>query len=308
MLLLDLGVFNKKQHTISIKEATVWSSIWILLACLFGAFIHYEFGVQKATEYFAAYLTEKSLSLDNIFVFVLIFSFYKIDEKQKHKILFWGIIGAVILRAIFIFIGVELIQITYLPTFELFGTTVRLNAILTIFGIILIVSGIKAFFLSNKKEGDKDYGDNILIRLMKKRFPVSSDTTQGKFFIVNADGIKYMTPLFLCLLTIELTDVVFAVDSIPAIFGITQDPIILYTSNIFAILGLRSLYFMLSSVINYFKRLGQGISAILLFIGIKMIVGGFYHIDPIISLSVIGGILFISIAWSIIEKRTKKGG
>jgi len=305
MLLLDLGVFNRKQHVIHFKEATIWSSIWIVVACLFGVFIYYEFGAQKTTEYFAAYLTEKSLSLDNIFVFVLIFAFYKIDEKQKHKILFWGILGAIVLRAIFIFLGVELIQITYLPEFILFDKIVRVNVILTLFGIILIVSGIKAFYSSDNKESNKDFSDNLLIRLLKKRFPLSNNTEPGTFFVIE-NGVKCMTPLFLCLITIELADVVFAVDSIPAIFGITQDPIILYTSNIFAILGLRSLYFMLSSVIVYFKRLGQGIALILLFIGVKMIIGGFYHIDPRISLSVIGGILLVAILWSIIEKKRSK--
>jgi len=187
----------------------------------------------------------------------------------------------------------------------LFGdVVVRLNVILTIFGIILIVSGIKAFSASDKKEDDKNFDDNFIVRLLKKRFPVSDDTSHGTFFVVE-NGTKCITPLLLCLITIELSDVVFAVDSIPAIFGITQDPIILYTSNIFAILGLRSMYFMVSAIIVYFKRLGQGISAILLFIGLKMLVGSVYHIDPLISLSVIGGILLISILWSIIEKNRK---
>ena len=301
MLLLDLGIFNRKQHIISTKEAAIWTSVWILIATLFGFFIMYEFGEVKATEYFAAYLTEKSLSLDNIFVFVIIFSFYNIDEKQKHKILIWGILGAIILRAIFIFLGVELIELTYLPDMEIFGELIKINVILTIFGIILIVSGIKTFLTDDKKD-DKDYGDNFIVRLLKKRFPVSNDVSHGTFFIIE-NGKKCITPLLLCLITIELSDVVFAVDSIPAIFGITQDPIILYTSNIFAILGLRSMYFMLASVIVYFKRLGQGISAILLFIGLKMIMGSFYHISAEVSLAVIMGILLISIVWSIIEKR-----
>ena len=300
MLLLDLGVFNKKQHIISTKEASIWTLIWIALACLFGVFIYYEYGGVKSTEYFAAYLVEKSLSLDNIFVFILIFSFYNIKEESRHKILFWGILGAVVFRAIFIFLGVELIQLTYLPEIVLFGISIKLNIILFLFGIILIIAGIKAFKTS-EKDKNKNYDNNIILRLLKKKFPVSNNATQGTFFVFE-NGVRCITPLFLCLVTIELSDIVFAVDSIPAIFGITQDPIILYTSNIFAILGLRSMYFMLASVIVYFKRLSQGISLILLFIGLKMIISGFYHIDPIISLFVIVGILLISIIWSIIEK------
>jgi tellurite resistance protein TerC len=304
MLLLDLGIFNKKQHVVSTKEATVWTLVWIGVSCIFGGFIFYEFGGELATQYFAAYLTEKSLSLDNIFVFVIIFSFFNIGDKSKHKVLFWGIIGAVILRAIFIFAGVGLIELTYLPDMSVLGFNVRLNILLMLFGIILIISGIKTL-AKDEKDENKDYGDNFIVRLLKKRFPVSNDVEHGTFFIIK-NGIRYITPLLLCMITIEISDVIFAVDSIPAIFGITQDPIILYTSNIFAILGLRSMYFMLSSMITYFKRLGIGISLILIFIGLKMLTSEFYHISSEISLCVILGIIVISILWSVIEKNNKK--
>jgi tellurite resistance protein TerC len=300
-LIFDLGVFNKKQHVLSTKEATIRTIIWITLALLFGVFIFYEFGMQKATEYFAAYLTEESLSLDNIFVFVLIFSYYKIPEKFKHDILFWGIIGAIVLRAIFIFVGVGLIQLTYLPPIELFGKEVMLNVLLMIFGVILIITGLKTFVV-HKEGDDKNFDDNFIMRMLKKRFPISTDIESGKFTIIE-NGKRCITPLLLCLITIELSDVIFAVDSIPAVFGITQDPIILYTSNIFAILGLRSMYFMLSSIIVYFKRLSFGISVILLYIGVKMLIAQIYHIDALISLSIIVSILLLSILWSIIEKR-----
>lgn len=300
-LILDLGVFNKKQHILSTKEATIWTLVWIVLALLFGVFIFYEFGSIKATEYFTAYLTEKTLSLDNIFVFVLIFSYYKVPEEFKHKILFWGIIGAVILRAIFIFVGVELIQLTYLPAIELFGEEVKFNILLIIFAVILILTGLKTF-VSDKENENKDFNDNFIMRMLKKHFSISNNIQSGRFTIIE-NGKRCITPLLLCLITIELTDVVFAVDSIPAVFGITQDPIILYTSNIFAILGLRSMYFMLSSIMVYFKRLSFGISVVLLYIGVKMLITQVYHIDALISLSIIISILLLSILWSIIEKK-----
>ena len=299
-LILDLGIFNKK-HVLSTKKATIWTLIWIALALLFGMFIFYQFGNVKATEYFAAYLTEKSLSLDNIFVFVLIFSYYKIPEELKHKVLLWGIIGAVILRAIFIFIGVELIKLTYLPQIELFGINTELNILLIIFGILLIATGIQTF-TANKENKDKNYNNNFIIRILKKYFHISDNISSGKFIIIQ-NGKHYITTLLLCLITIEISDIIFAIDSIPAVFGITSDPIILYTSNIFAILGLRSMFFVLSSIIIYFKRLSAGISVILLYIGIKMLVSQIYHIDAIISLFIIISILLISILWSILEKK-----
>lgn len=300
MLMLDLGIFNKKEHIISTKEAAIWTIIWIVISLAFGGFIYFEYGTEKAVEYFSAYLIEKSLSLDNIFVFVLIFTFYKIQEIHKHRILFWGIIGAILFRAIFIFSGLWLIELTYLPEISIFGTSIRINIVLFIFSIILIIAGIKA--LRKEKEETKDYGNNLGIKLLKKVFPVTNSSASGRF-IDKQNGIKYITPLALAMITIEMSDIIFAVDSIPAIFAISKDPIILYTSNIFAILGLRSMYFLLSNIINYFSKLKQGIAIILIFIGIKMFIADLYNIPSITSLIVIISIIIISIIASIISNK-----
>ena len=300
MLLLDLGVFNKKQHAISTKEAAIWTVVWIFLSLLFAGFIYYEFGAIKSIEYLSAYLIEKSLSLDNIFVFVLIFSFFNIQELHKHKILFWGIIGAVVFRAIFIFSGLWLIELTYLPEFTAFGASVKLNLLLVVFAIILIVAGIKSF--KSDEDENKDYSNNIGIRLLIKFLPVTEDSSSGNFIVIK-NGVKYMTPLFLAMITIEVSDIIFAVDSIPAIFAISKDPIILYTSNIFAILGLRSMYFLLASVIKYFSKLKEGIAVILIFIGVKMLIADFFHIPASISLFVIVAILLISVVASIVSNK-----
>ena len=298
MLLLDLGLFNKKEHIVSTKEAGIWTIVWISISLLFSVFINFEYSSEKALEFLSAYLIEKSLSLDNIFVFVLIFSFYKIEDIHKHKVLFWGILGAIVFRAIFIFSGLWLIELTYLPEVVIFGMPVRFNILLTIFAVILIVAGIKSFKPDEKEE--KDFGNNFVIRYIKKLFPVTDNCDSGRF-IEKKNGIKYITPLLLTMVTIELSDVVFAVDSIPAIFAISKDPIILYTSNIFAILGLRSMFFLLSNIINYFSSLKQGIAVILIFIGIKMLIDDFYSLSSLTSLIVIAGIIFISIILSLIK-------
>ena len=298
MLLLDVGLFNKKEHIVSTKEAGIWTIVWISFSLLFSVFINFEYSSEKALEFLSAYLIEKSLSLDNIFVFVLIFSFYKIEDIHKHKVLFWGILGAIVFRAIFIFSGLWLIELTYLPEVVIFGMPVRFNILLTIFAVILIVAGIKSFKPDEKEE--KDFGNNFVIRYIKKLFPVTDNCDSGRF-IEKKNGIKYITPLLLTMVTIELSDVVFAVDSIPAIFAISKDPIILYTSNIFAILGLRSMFFLLSNIINYFSSLKQGIAVILIFIGIKMLIDDFYSIYSLTSLIVIAGIIFISIILSLIK-------
>ena len=302
MLLLDLGLFNKKEHIVSTKEAGIWTIVWISISLLFSVFINFEYSSEKALEFLSAYLIEKSLSLDNIFVFVLIFSFYKIEDIHKHKVLFWGILGAIVFRAIFIFSGLWLIELTYLPEVVIFGMPVRFNILLTIFAVILIVAGIKSFKPDEKEE--KDFGNNFVIRYIKKLFPVTDNCDSGRF-IEKKNGIKYITPLLLTMVTIELSDVVFAVDSIPAIFAISKDPIILYTSNIFAILGLRSMFFLLSNIINYFSSLKQGIAVILIFIGIKMLIDDFYSISSLTSLIVIAGIIFISIILSLIKSNIK---
>ena len=259
MLALDLGVFHKKDEKISLKNATVWTFIWIFIGLLFGLFVWFELGPEKAIEYYLGYLIEKALSVDNIFVMILIFTTFNIDEKYYHRILFYGIIGAVILRFIFIFVAAALIH--------------RFEWILVIFGAILIYSAIKMFLERNKEE-TLDLETNKLIRFFKKRGLVTSEIKNHDFF-TRINGKLLVTPLFLVLIMIELADVVFAVDSIPAVFSVTRDPYIVFFSNIFAILGLRSLFFVVSNIMNRFKWLKYILILLLLFIGVKMIVAYF---------------------------------
>lgn len=300
MLLLDLGVFNKNPHKVSSKEALIWTIVWIVIALAFSYFIYANYGWQKTSQYLAAYFVEKSLSVDNLFVFVLVFSFFKVPGEFQHKVLYWGIIGAILFRAIFIFTGIWLIELTYLPEMNILGKLVELNPILILFGIILLFAGIKTF---SKNEEDSDFSENWTFKLIKKIMPVSEKYEGGKF-LTKIDGKTFATPLLACIAVIELTDLVFAVDSIPAIFGISRDPIILYTSNIFAILGLRALYFLLANSMNMFSYLHYGLGVILSYIGVKMIVSDFYHINSTLSLVIVLSILALSIIFSIIK--TKK--
>ena len=234
MLALDLGVFHRKSHAVSIKEAISWTLVWIALALVFNLIIYYWRGKQQALEFFTGYLVEKALSVDNIFVFIMVFSYFQIPSKYQHKVLFWGIIGALIMRAIFIFAGVALIE--------------KFHFTIYIFGIALVYTGYKMFTQSEVKiDPDK----NPLIRMFKKIMPVTHDLHEDKFF-VTVDHKRFATPLFLVLILIETTDLIFAVDSIPAILAITQDQFIVYTSNIFAIMGLRSLYFALAGIVHRF--------------------------------------------------------
>ena len=263
MLLLDLGVFNKKSHTISNKEALTWSIVWITLSMVFSGVVYFVLDkphgiTDNFSKYQAAYWIEKALSVDNLFVFILVFKFFKIPKEFQHKVLFWGILGALFFRAIFIFAGVQLIKVTYitLPFLGInpeTGDSRQLNVVLFIFGIFLIIAGIKSAL--PEKEGDEEnMSKNIGVRLVHKFFKVSPDFDGDKFFTVQ-NGIKMVTPLFVALAVIEITDLVFAVDSIPAIFAIApDDPFILYTSNIFAILGLRSLYFFTNSKFMYMSK------------------------------------------------------
>jgi len=286
MLALDLGVFHRKLHVVSVKEALIWSGIWIILALCFNGFIYYKFGETPALEFFTGYLIEKALSVDNIFVFVLIFSYFQIPPIYQHKVLFWGIIGALIMRVIFIFAGVALLE--------------KFHWTIYVFGAILIFTGIKLLFEKGKKiEPDK----NPLIKFFKKIIPTTNELHDDKFFI-KQNNKTFSTPLFIVLLLIEITDLIFAVDSIPAILAITQDHFIVYTSNVFAILGLRSLYFALSNVIERFKYLAVGLAFILVFVGIKMVLVDFYKIPIHFSLLIIFLILTISIVFSFLK--TKK--
>jgi len=293
MLCLDLFVFHKKDTAIKVKEALLWSVFWIGLAVVFNIGIYFLVGKVKALEFLTGYLIEESLSIDNLFVFIMIFGFFKIESKYQHKILFWGIIGAIIMRALFIFAGVALIQ--------------RFAWVMYIFGAFLIYTGISLVF---EKE-DKEYNPNknFFIRGFKKVFPVTDDMSKPSFFI-RKNKILYATPFFIALLVIEASDLIFAVDSIPAVLSVSKDIFIVYTSNIFAILGLRSLYFALSGIMNYFHYLKYALSGILTFIGIKMCVNEFssefgyaFHISNFVSLGVIVVFLTASIVLSVIVKK-----
>lgn len=304
MLLLDLGVFNKKSHVISNKEAIIWSVFWIGLSMGFSVFIYLvtneQSGLEKFSQYQAAYWIEKALSVDNLFVFILVFGYFNVPREYHHKILFWGILGALVMRAIFIFAGFGLINMTFLPEMKIFGKLVSINALLTVFGGFLVYAGIKSWFADEGGEENKDFNKSPGAKIIHKFFKVSDDFDGDKFFTVQ-DGVKMATPLFVVLGVIEFTDVIFAVDSIPAIFAIApNDPFILYTSNIFAILGLRSLYFLLANFIHMFSKLKYGLAVILVFIGVKMVIAPFYHIESTVSLLIVGVILMLSVIVSLL--------
>ena len=288
MLGLDLGVFHKKTHKVPIKEAVVWFTVWVILALLFNLFIFFEFGKAKALEFFTGYLIEKSLSVDNIFVFILIFSYFSVKDQYQHKILFWGIIGALIMRGIFIFTGVALIN--------------RFHWIVIIFGAFLVYSGIKMLL---HKGAEVDPDKNTLVRFFRKYFPVS-ETQHGDRLFIRQNGRLFATPLFVVLLVIESSDLIFAVDSIPAILAISKDTFIVYTSNIFAILGLRSLYFAVSGIMKYFRYLRVGLAFVLSFVGLKMLASYFeFEVTTLLSLSIIIIILLVSILASVLIKEKK---
>jgi integral membrane protein, TerC family len=293
MLSLDLFVFHKKDKVVAVKEALLWSLFWILLAVAFNFGVLHFLGRTKAVEFLTGYLIEESLSVDNLFVFILIFGFFKIEPKFQHKILFWGIIGAIVMRGVFIFAGVTLIQ--------------SFAWIMYLFGAFLVYTGIKLLF--EKEEDEYNPNNNFFIRGFKKIFPVTDDSPNSSFFI-RKNNILYATPFFIALLVIEASDLIFAVDSIPAVLSVSKDPFIVYTSNIFAILGLRSLYFALNGIMGYFHYLKYALSGILTFIGLKMCINEFtsefdfhFHISNYISLAVIVSLLTISIVLSIIFKK-----
>ena len=286
MLALDLGVFNRKAHEISLKEALTWTFVWVFLAMVFNAIIFYWRGQQQALEFFTGYLVEKALSIDNIFVFIMIFTYFQVPSKYQHKVLFWGIIGALIMRVIFIFAGVALIE--------------KFHFTIYIFGALLIFTGYKMFYHNNAKiEPDK----NPVIRFFKKFIPVTPDLHEDKFF-VKLSGKQFATPLFLVLILIETTDLIFAVDSIPAILAITQDQFIVYTSNVFAILGLRSLYFALAGVVHRFWLLSYGLAVVLVFVGTKMLLIDVYKIPIEWSLVFIATTIAGSILLSLRTRKT----
>jgi len=267
MLALDLGVFHRNSHVVSTKEALTWTIVWVTLALIFNGILYYWKGQQQALEFFTGYLVEKALSVDNIFVFIMIFSYFQVPAKYQHKVLFWGILGALVMRVIFIFAGVALIE--------------KFHFTIYIFGAILIYTGYKMF---NHNQAKIDPEKNPVIRFFRKIIPVTPQMHDDKFF-VRINGQRFATPLFLVLILIETTDLIFAVDSIPAILAITQDQFIVYTSNVFAILGLRSLYFALAGIVHRFWLLTYGLAIVLLFVGTKMLLIDVYKIP---------------IAWSLI--------
>ncbi len=288
MLALDIGVIQRKTHIIKVKEALLWSSVWIILALLFNVFIYYEFGKEKALEYFTGYILERSLSIDNIFVFVLMFSYFKVPEEYHHRVLFWGVIGALISRAALIGVGSVVVA--------------KFGWILYIFGGFLVYSGFKMAFQS---QVNIEPENNVAVRTFKKVFPVTTGYHEGKFFIIEKSK-RFATPLLIALLAIEFTDIVFAFDSIPAIFAVTKDSFIIYTSNIFAILGLRTTYFALSGLMNKFHYLQIGLAMILIFIGMKMLITNFYKITLGYSLGIIAIILLASIIISILNPKKEE--
>ncbi|MDD2320647.1 MAG: TerC family protein [Geobacteraceae bacterium] len=281
MITLDLGVFNKKSHAVSFREALTWTLVWVALALAFNAGILHYLGPTKALEFLTGYLIEESLSVDNLFVFILIFSYFQVSRTYQPKILKWGIIGALVMRALFIFIGIELFE--------------RFHWMIYLFGGLLVVTGIRMAFGGEEKiEPEK----NLLVRLTRKFVPITKRIYGDRFFI-RRKGVLAATPLLLTLLVVESSDVIFAIDSIPAILAVTRDPFIVYTSNVFAIMGLRSLFYLLSSVMEMFAYLKLGVSFILAFVGAKMLLSSIYHIPIYFSLGVIVGALAISIITSI---------
>ncbi|MFY9269614.1 MAG: TerC family protein [Candidatus Manganitrophaceae bacterium] len=282
MLALDLGVFHRKAHVVQLREALTWSGVWIVLALLFNLIIYSWHGPEAALQFLAGYLIEKSLSVDNLFVFLLLFSYFSVPTLYQHKVLFWGILGALLMRAAFIAAGVTLI--------EKFHWTIYL------FGAFLIITGIK---MALQKDKEIHPEKNPLLRLFRKWVPVTDQYEESRFFVVK-EGRRWATPLFVVLLMVETTDLIFAVDSIPAILAVTRDPFIVYSSNVFAILGLRSLYFALAGIMQLFHYLHYGLSAILIFVGGKMLVSGVYKVPIGAALGVIAGILLLSVAASIL--------
>ncbi len=286
LLILDLVVFHKKVRKSGFREAVFWSIFWVGLALLFNWGIYLYQGTEPAIQFLTGYVLEKSLSVDNLFVFLLIFSYFSVPKAFQHKILFWGIIGALGMRALFIGLGVALIQ--------------QLHWVLYVFGAILIISGFKLFF-EDKKEINPD--KNWILRLFKRFVPITTDISSGRFFTCK-NGRWLATPLLAVLLVVETTDIIFAVDSIPAVLAISRDPFIVYTSNVFAILGLRALYGVLSGVMGMFRFLHYGLGGVLMFVGFKMVVEPFLDVPILVSLGVIFAMISLSVAASLIYAKS----
>jgi tellurite resistance protein TerC len=283
MLALDLFVFHRDAHVVHIKEALGWSAFWVALSLAFNALIYYSEGTEPALEFLTAYLIEKSLSVDNLFVFIVLFNYFKIPQQYQHKVLFWGIIGALILRAIFILVGVALLA--------------KFHFVIYILGAFLVFTGIKMATASNEPEINPKA--NPVVKFISRYMPVTNELVGGKFF-VKRERLIFATPLFIVLLMVETTDVVFAMDSIPAILAISRDTFIVYTSNVFALLGLRALYFALAGIMQLFHYLHYGLALILVFIGAKLLLSDVYEFDMRYALLVVGAILTLSIIASLV--------
>lgn len=285
-LAMDLGVFHRKAHVVSFKEAMAWTVLWFSLALTFGIFIAPEmaagWGKTERTEFITGYIIELSLSMDNVFVIALIFSYFGVPLRYQHRVLFWGILGALIMRGVMIWLGTELIQ--------------RFNWMLYVLGAFLVYTGIKMIFSEDEEVHPEK---NFFIRLTRRFFPVSNDYHESKF-VIRENGRRVLTPLALVLVMVETTDLIFAVDSIPAIFGVTTNPFIVFTSNVFAILGLRSLYFVLAGAIGFFRFLKIGLSIVLCFIGLKMVAAKWIHLPTHVSLMIVATIILTSILFSVI--------
>jgi tellurite resistance protein TerC len=286
MLALDLGVFHRGGHVVKVREAMLWSVAWIGMAAAFAVLVFFWHGRTTALEFVTGYVIELSLSVDNLFVFLLIFRFFKVSSEHQHRVLFWGILGALIMRAVFILVGVGLIS--------------RFAWVTYIFGLLLLFSGIKLFL---QEESEIHPEKNPILKLVRKLVPVTEDYEGGKFFVRRPQ--LYATPLFVVLMVVETTDVAFAVDSIPAVLAITLNAFIVYTSNVFAIMGLRSMYFALAGLMEMFRYLHYGLSLVLSFIGVKMLIAHYYEIPTHYALAAVGGILLISVLASVIHPAKK---
>ena len=290
LLALDLGVFNRKAHAVSVKEALGWSTLWVSLAIAFGIGVGATMGRESMLEFYAGYLVEQALSVDNLFVFILIFGYFRVAPELQHRVLFWGILGALIMRGIMIAAGAILIA--------------KFHWIIYVFGAFLVVTGARMAFGGDSHVEPES---NPAIRLVRRFFPITTKYHGDKFFIQEPRGPggtmrRVATPLFLVLILVETTDVVFALDSIPAIFGVTRDPFLVYTSNVFAILGLRSMYFVLANVIGKFHLLKYGLALVLAFVGVKMLITDIYHIPIGLSLGIVGATLLSSVLLSLVIK------
>jgi TerC family integral membrane protein len=291
MLALDLGVFHRKHHAVSTKEALGWSVAWIAMASLWNLGLYFLFGAEHALEFTAGYLIEKALAVDNIFVFMVVFRAFAVPKQEQHRVLFWGVLGALVMRAGFIFAGGAFLQ--------------RFHWAMYVFGGLLLVTGVR--LLLQRHHEDSHPENNPLLRFFARIMPASKEYDGGRFSVVK-QGKRYATPLLLALIAIEISDLIFAVDSIPAIFAVTTDPFLVFTSNIFAILGLRSLYFVLAGVVNKFVYLKPALSLVLIFVGAKMLIVDVYKAPILLSLAVIVGILATAVVASVLRERSRVGG